>query len=107
MHSRVLKYSRISPDAKAMAEAYWASKNAAGTTNTPPGSATASGGGRSMGPSPTFAPPPPAKRRKTGNCIDEYGAFGDRFKHNNEEHCRLVAELVSVCKVPLNVVFLP
>jgi hypothetical protein len=107
MHSHGLKCSRISPDAKAKAEAYWPSKNAAGTTNTPPGSATASGGGRSTGPSPTFAPPRPAKRRKTGNCIAEYGAFRDRFKHNKEEHCRLVAELVSVCKVPFNVVSSP
>jgi hypothetical protein len=85
-HSHVLKCSRISPDAKAKSEAYWASRNATGTTNNPPGSANDSGGGRSTGPSPTFAPPPPAKRRKTGNCIAQYGAFGDRFKHNKEEH---------------------
>jgi hypothetical protein len=50
---------------------------------------------------------PPSKRRKTATSIGEYAAFGNRFRHHTNEHARLIAERVSVNKVPFNVLSSP
>jgi hypothetical protein len=95
-YSHVQKCSLTSSEAKMKAEAYWKSKKTTEATTTPPESATASGWGRSTDLSLMRAPLPSAKRRKIANNIGEYAAFGDRFRHDVDEHSCLIAEFVSV-----------
>jgi hypothetical protein len=110
VYSHVQKCSLVSPEAKTKVEAYGKSKKMPAAIRTPPGTAAASGGGdwcRSTDQSPTISPPPPAKCRKTASKIGEYAAFGDCFRHNKDTHSRLIADFISVCKVPFNVVSSP
>jgi hypothetical protein len=106
MYSHVQKCSLVSPEAKTEAEAYWKSKKMIAAITTPPGSAAASGEGdgwRSTARSPSLSPPS-AKRNKTARKRGEYAAFGNRFRHNIDTHSRLIAEFISVCKVPFNII---
>jgi hypothetical protein len=44
-----------------------------------------------------------SKRKHMQSSVEEYGVFCKRFKHDLDEHSRLIAELVPVANVPFNV----
>jgi hypothetical protein len=56
---------------------------------------------------PSAKPQQPAYKRLKAATIEEYAAFGNRFRHEPDGHTRLVANLVSVHKVPFAVLSSP
>jgi hypothetical protein len=103
MIAHMRAYGSITTADKAKAEAYYTSKGQAPASVIPPKS-TAASFTEVLSANPQD---PASKRRKAATSIGEHAAFSNRFRHDKNEHARLIAELVSMNKVLLNVLSSP
>jgi hypothetical protein len=103
MISHVRACGSITTADKVKAEAYYTSKGRAPASIIQ----TKSAGASFKECPPANLQEPPSERRKTATRIEEYAAFGNHFRDDTNEHACLIAELVSVNKVPFNVLSSP
>lgn len=107
MNSHLRKCGSASADVKLVALEHVNGKTKKGSTapaTTPLGSTAAASGPSS---SSVVVGARSSKRKRTQSSVDEYGAFGNRFRHDVDQHSSLIAEFLSVTKVLFNAVASP